>query len=315
METRVAVIGAGYMAREHVRAFSGIEGVRVAGVFSRTAERARVLADEFGIEKVCSSVAELHAATGASIVVVTVRELAMNEVARSCFSYPWTALLEKPAGYDLADAQSILAAARAAGARVYVGLNRRTYGSTRRALDLIGADNGGSRMITIQDQQDMTAAASMQPAAVVRNYMFANSIHVIDYLRLFGRGPIVGVDPIVPWNPHSPGFVVAHIRFASGDFGLYEGVWDGPGPWAVAVTDSKLRLEMRPLESLTVQQRGERVRVTIDPDPADAEFKPGLRVQAMRLVEAVRTGRTAQLATLDDATESMRLCADIFGMR
>lgn len=314
MDVKVAIVGAGYMAREHIRAFGGLPGVHVAGIFSRTEARARELAQEFKIPEVCSSVADLYSRTQADLVIVTVRELAMRAVAQECFSYPWVALLEKPAGYDLQDAESILAAAQATRARAYVALNRRSYGSTREALKLLAASNGGHRLIVVQDQQDMAAAAaSGQPDEVVRNYMFANSIHVIDYLCAFSRGEIVSVDPIVPWDPQRPGFVVAHVRFDSGDIGLYEGVWNGPGPWAVAVTDAQLRLEMRPLESLVVQRRGERTRSTIDADPQDTEFKPGLRVQAIRAVEAVRGGQASGLATLAQATASMRLCAAIFG--
>jgi predicted dehydrogenase len=313
VHVKVAVVGAGYMAREHVRAFSGLEGVSIAGIFSRTTERARALADEFGISEVCGSIGELHARTQADLVVVCVTELAMRAVATACFGFPWIALLEKPAGYDLLDAERILAAAEERGRRVYVALNRRSYGSTRQALERVSV-SGGKRLIEIHDQQDMfAAAASGAPPEVVSNYMFANSIHMIDYLRVFGRGAVLGVDHVVAWNPARPGFVVARVRFDSGDTGMYTGIWDGPGPWAVAVTDSSVRLEMRPLESLVVQNRGERVRTSIAADPLDSQFKPGLRIQATRAVEIARGG-SGGLATLADATESMRVCASIFGL-
>jgi predicted dehydrogenase len=315
MDVKVAIVGAGNMAREHIRAFRGLPAVQVVGIFSRTEQRAHALAREFEIPKVCASIEELYLSTRADLVVVTVTELAMRSAAQACFAHPWISLLEKPAGYDLQDAEAILARAQAARARVYVALNRRSYGSTRAALDLLGAGDGGRRLVTVQDQQNMAAAlASGQPEQVVRNYMFANSIHIIDYLRVFGRGAVLAVDPVVAWDARRPGFVVARVRFDSEDIGLYEGVWDGPGPWAVAVTDSQLRLEMRPLESLSVQRRGERQRTSVDAEPLDAEFKPGLRMQAMRAVEVVRGATVSALPTLADATASMRLCAAIFGL-
>jgi len=43
----VAVVGAGSMAREHIKAFSALPGVKVNGIFSRTRTRAEVLAKEF----------------------------------------------------------------------------------------------------------------------------------------------------------------------------------------------------------------------------------------------------------------------------
>lgn len=314
-EIWVAIVGTGYMAREHARAFRGLDGVRLAGVFGRTRERAQALASEFGIAEICNSIDDLYARSRADLVIVAVSELAMSDLAQRCFTRPWTVLLEKPAGYNLRDAEEILSAARSAHARVYVGLNRRSYASTRRALESIDAGGGGARLISIQDQQDLSAAAALgTPAEVLRNYMFANSIHLIDYFRVFGRGAARSVQHVVPWNPQRPGFVVAHLEFESGDIGTYHGVWDGPGPWAVAVTSPQLRVEMRPLESLVLQRRGERRLVTVDLDCIDSEYKPGLRVQALRVVAALRGENSVGLATLEDATESMRLCARLYGM-
>ena len=57
---QVAIIGAGYMAREHIRAFADVPEVTIAGIHSRTRERAEALAGEYSIGVVCDSVAELY---------------------------------------------------------------------------------------------------------------------------------------------------------------------------------------------------------------------------------------------------------------
>lgn len=69
---KVAVIGAGYMAREHVRAFSDIPYVAIAGICSRSMERADAVADEYSIPVVCRSIDELYEETRADLVVVAV---------------------------------------------------------------------------------------------------------------------------------------------------------------------------------------------------------------------------------------------------
>ena len=316
-DLRVAFVGAGNMGHEHARAFRGLDGVQLAGVFSKTESRAQALATEHQIPVVCASVDELFARSRADLVVVAVHELSVNSIARQCFRYPWTVLLEKPAGYNVRDAEDILSAAQAAQARAYVALNRRCYGSTLQGLQLINASDPGGRLISIQDQQDLRAVAAMGVAPeVMSNYMFANSIHVIDYFRVFGRGKVRSVNPLVPWNPARPGLVVAQLEFDSGDIGVYQAVWDGPGPWAVAATNSQVRVEMRPLESLAVQRRGERRLTPVELGTLDVEYKPGLRVQAMRAVGAVRGDPgPVGLATLEEATESMRLVGRIYAMR
>ena len=43
-DTRVAIVGAGAMAREHIRAFADVPRVTVCGIHSRTREKAEKLA-------------------------------------------------------------------------------------------------------------------------------------------------------------------------------------------------------------------------------------------------------------------------------
>jgi predicted dehydrogenase len=312
-EVKVAFVGAGYMAEEHMRAFAGLPGVIIAGIHSRTRARAEKLAASHNTQ-VYDSVSDLYRKTRADLVVVTVVELSMAEVASACFAYPWTVLLEKPAGYDLADATRIRDAAARADRRVFVAFNRRAYSSTRQAVELLQKDSS-ERFIKVVDQQDQQAAMQVnkQPELVARNFMFANSIHLIDYFRVLGRGDVAGVEPIAPWKPERPGLVLAKIDFTSGDVGLYEGIWNGPGPWVVSVNTPEQRIEMRPLEQVSVQPRGTRAVTQLDVDGDDKTYKPGLRYQAKQAVAAAR-GQSAELATIADSWHSMKLVADIFGL-
>ena len=311
-QCRVAFVGAGSMAREHIRAFADVPGVVLSGIHSRTRSRAEALASELGVGRVCDSIEELHDRTQADLVVVSVPELSANEVSRRCFAFPWTALLEKPAGYDLADAEAIAAAAHVAKRRVFVALNRRLYSSTQAALDDL-ATRDDPRFIRVQDQQDQPSAlAAGQPALVVKNWMYANSVHTVDYLRVLGRGRVTLVKPVFRWMPDRPGIVVTEVQFDSGDLGIYEGIWNGPGPWAVTVSTPYRRWEMRPLEHASYQNRGERVLNPVEVHPRDKAFKAGFRRQAELAVDAAVGANGAGLATIADALETMRLVSRIF---
>lgn len=309
---RVAFVGAGSMAREHLRAFADVPGVGLAGIHSRTRQRAESLASEFCIAHVCESVDELYERTSANLVVVCVPELATNTVACRCFAFPWAALIEKPAGYDVADAEEIAVRARQLKARAYVALNRRLYSSTQAVLDDLNLRDD-PRYIRVQDQQDQAAAlAAGQPPAVVKNWMYANSIHTIDYFRVFGRGRVTDVSPIVRWTADRPGIVLAKLVFESGDIGVYEGIWNGPGPWAVTVSTPRRRWEVRPLEHAAFQNNGERVLNAVDVHQWDKQFKAGFRRQAQLAVSAAQGGESCQLATLEEGLETMRLVQRIF---
>ncbi len=309
---KVAIVGAGNMAREHLRALVDVPGVIVAGIHSRTRSRAETLAKEFSVLAVYDSVPELYDETRAQLVVVTVPETAMNTVSRSCFEFPWTVLLEKPPGYNIQDAEAIQSAATAKNRKVLVGLNRRFLSSTRTALSDLRQFEG-PRFIHVQDQQSLEVAASFgHPKVVVENWMYANSIHVIDYFKVFGRGKVKTVTPVFPWDPGTPRVVVAKVEFDSGDTGLYEGIWQGPGPWAVSVTTAEKRWEMRPLERAAFQVWGERRLHPVEVHAWDDEFKPGFRLQAEQAVAAA-LGKPSACPTLYQAMETMRLIRAIFG--
>jgi len=310
---KVAVIGAGSMAREHIRAFQALEGVSVAGIYSRTKSRAEALAQEFNISTVADSIDGLYHESQANLVVVTVPELQANAIAKACFQYDWTVLLEKPAGYDLLDANDIAEAALTCSQAVFVGFNRRFYASARAILeDLDSRDE--PRFIHIQDQQSFAEARQYNhPEAVVQKFMYANSIHNIDLIRFFGRGEIVNVQPILPWQQEKSVIVLSLIEFDSGDKALYEGIWQGPGPWACAISTPARRWMMQPLEKASYQNVNERKKNELEVHELDQQFKAGFYVQAQEICKAIR-GEKSQAITIQQSLKTMELIHQMFGV-
>lgn len=299
------------MAREHIRAFQDVPGVTVAGIHSRTRGKAEAIASEFGIEVIADSMSSLWEQSRADLVLVAVSISAMSDVCVDAFKHPWTCLIEKPAGFNFDEAARVAAAAQRQGARAFVALNRRHYSSTRAVLsDLAASDD--QRLIHVQDQEDLRVARTVgHPDIVIANWMYANSIHCVDYLRIFGRGEVISVEPIVRWNASTPRFVLAKVAFSSGDIGFYEAVWNGPGPWAVTVTTQEKRWELRPLERASFQMDGSRKVEPIEVDRWDCQFKPGFRFQAGEAVRAAQ-GQPHVLPTLEDALASMRLVQQVY---
>jgi len=312
-QVKIALVGAGLMAEEHIRAFRAVPNVKISGIHSRTSERAAALAERYNIPSVCDSVDDLYRETKADLVVVAVPELQSREVCDRVFQYPWCALIEKPVGYNLTDAREIASEADRAERMAFVGLNRRHYGSTRAVLqEVMFSDE--ERLVHIFDQQSPKAAlAAGRPSLVVDNWMYANSIHIIDYLRLFCRGDILEIDHVIKWNPENPRFILVKLHYSSGDIAIYNAVWDAPGPWSVSVTTQEKLWEMRPLERATIQVYGSRDYKSIGSDPWDEEFKPGLRFQAEEAVKAAR-GEPNCLPSLKEGLMTMELVKSIYGV-
>lgn len=310
---RVGFVGAGRMAREHARAFRDVTDVKLAGIASRTIERAQDVARESSIAKVHGSISELISAAKPDILVVAVPEPSTVAVMRECIGKASTILVEKPVGVDLEDCRAVFDLAQNAGAPVFVGLNRRSYGATRTALELLSTDDG-PRFIEVHDQEDTAAArAAGRPDQVIRNWMFANSIHMIDFFRVFGRGDVVKINIIEPWQGRTPAHVVAHVTLLSGDTGLYHAVWNMPGPWSCSVTTAARRVELRPVEKLQIQLAGSRVMSDVPADPWDSAFKPGFRHQAEEVVTFVRSGAVPRhVPSIGEALATTELVARLY---
>jgi predicted dehydrogenase len=313
-DVSIAIVGAGGMAREHAKAFASLPHVAVSGLTSRTRAKADALAAELGIPAVADSIGELHERTHADLLIVAVPELSANPVAMAAFTHPWAVLMEKPAGYDLTDAEKIAGAARGRKAPVMVGLNRRFYSSARTIKADLDTRPSERRFVHVQDQQSYAEARRYNhPPQVVEKFMYANSIHLIDLIPFFARGAVSRVQPVTQWRGEDTEIMLAYVEFDSGDTALYEGLWKGPGPWAANISTQGKRWIMQPLEDATYQNAGERARHTIERSPDDRDFKPGFLLQAQAAVAAVR-GEPSAIPSIEQSLQTMRLINRMFGV-
>ena len=306
---RVAMIGAGYMAREHLKAFADIRQVRLVGITSRTKSRAEALAQEFGISLVVENIAEL-ADLKPHLVIITVNAEHVHKVVAECCSYPWTILTEKPVGMNLHQYMDTMAIVKSSKASVFIALNRRLHASTRCLLTELQQCQG-PRFIEVFDQQEPKRLRQLNRQIDDLELAFSNSIHTIDFISFLGRGEISSVRPALPWKGQRTLAVAASVNFTSGDMGMYHAVWNAPGPWAVFVTTHEKRFELRPLENLAIQPMGKRVLDEITLSDIDIRFKPGLRIQSEEAVKAA-LGLDNCCSSLADARRTMELIDAIY---
>ena len=311
---KVAFIGAGSMATEHLRVFAAMDDVVLSGIHSRTRSKAEQLAVEFNITTVSETPEELYRETAADLVVITVPELQLKKVINTACRFPWAILMEKPAGYNLEDATEIARMASAHPSPVMVAFNRRCYSSTSAVASDLDQRPGEKRFIHVQDQQSFAEARHYgHPEEVVEKFMYANSIHMIDLIPMFGRGSIQEVRRITPWLGGQTETMLAYVVFDSGDTALYEGLWTGPGPWACSVATSSRRWTLAPLEQASFQNLGERTKHTVEISEVDKMYKPGFFVQARSVIDCLN-GLESPLVDLEKSLATMRLINRIFGV-
>jgi len=249
------------------------------------------------------------------VVVIAVTITSTLEVSLECFNFPWITLIEKPLGINLAEAEKLVDVANKKGRKAFVAFNRRYHASMNWVKDQLDSIES-KRFIKIQDQENTIEAKKDGHAKIVlENWMFANSIHMIDLFRFFGRSPITNITPIKPWPGTNSDVLeyLAAISYENGDTALYEGIWNAQGPWAVTVSTREKRFEMKPVESAFYQNQVDRTIHRMEPDSLDNDYKPGFYLQATDVVKALQ-GKSNSLVTLEDALETTRLTHSLFGL-
>ena len=307
----IAIIGAGFMSKEHLKVFSKINNVNLTGIYSRTRSKSELLAAEYKIHEVYKSIEDLYQNTKADLVLISVPELNTKEVCEIAFKFPWICLIEKPIGYNLKNAIDIHNIAKMNNTKAFVAFNRRHYSCTRLLLEDLKINNE-IRTVHVFDQENpKVALEGGTPKLVVDNWMYANSIHMIDYFTFLCRGSLISIENINKWKSGESCFVLSKLIFSSGDIGIYEAIWEGPGPWAVTVSTPSKRWELRPLEELRIQEYKSRKSILKDIHNWDLDFKPGLRLQAEEALNLLK-GESHQLATITEALNTMILINKIY---
>lgn len=139
---RVALVGAGYVAGFHLEAMAGIPGLEIAAVCDPERERARALADRWGIPAVLGSVEELAGLDIQVAHVLTPPDLHVP-VTRRLLEAGIAAFVEKPFALSSREARELAALAEARGVPLAVNHNNLHHPAFTRLLDWVRAGRIG----------------------------------------------------------------------------------------------------------------------------------------------------------------------------
>jgi len=201
---RVGVVGAGSLGYHHVRLLRDMPDVAFAGFFDTRADRAAAVAAELGVTAFPTYDALLDAVEALTVVVPTPAHLA---VARAALARGRHVLIEKPLAATLAEADELVAMARAAGVVVQTGHVERFNRAIRAALPYVA----GPRFI----ESDRLAPFNPRGAdvAVVLDLM----IHDIDLIATLVDAPVADVRAVgVPLLTPSIDIASAYLTFETG---------------------------------------------------------------------------------------------------
>lgn len=313
---RVAVIGAGNIAQQHLPVLTTHPECEVALLCDATPATLAETATKFGIRETCASVGDVLRRDDVDAVFVMVSVLQMARVAGACLETGIPTFMEKPPGICSADTERLAEQRARTGGLAMVGLNRRFYSSHLAARERLRAA-GPIVSVTVDAHEDLMRINRQKfPPLVVRRWAYANGIHALDLLRYFG-GDVASVTAFrtAHENPF-PDALSAHLRFTSGAHGRAAVDWTTPGRHRFEVRAGGLRAtSVAVFGSTEIAARGQEVEV-IDPDEDDRRYKPGFWKQDSAFLAAVRSGRPPAdpAPSLDDALATMRMLDEICGL-
>ena len=135
-ETRVALVGAGYVSAYHIRALQTLPHVRIVGIADTSIDRARALAERFGIPGVFATLADMREARP-DVVHVLTPPASHARIAIEALDMGCDVFVEKPMAPTAAECDEMIAAAKRSGRTLSVNHSARHDPVIVRALDLL----------------------------------------------------------------------------------------------------------------------------------------------------------------------------------
>ncbi len=201
---RVGVIGVGHLGRHHARILAALDGVRLVTVVDTLPERAAEAAAATGA-RATSDFRELLDEVDAVTVAVPTelhRDIALPFLGRGI-----GVLVEKPMARTLAEADELVAAARATGATLAVGHTERYNPAVAAVLPLVTSP----RFIEVH------RLGVFSDRSLDIDVVFDLMIHDLDIILALVRSDVVSIEAVgVPVLTPRYDIANARLRFASG---------------------------------------------------------------------------------------------------
>lgn len=144
-QIRVAMLGAGLMARSHLEAIRGLgERARLVAVADVSAEARERAAREFGIERQYEDALAAAREADADAVIICIPNHLHALVTLAALESGKHVLVEKPMALSLADAEAMVAAAERAERVLMCGLSLRFFNSIRQVKGLVAGGAVGT---------------------------------------------------------------------------------------------------------------------------------------------------------------------------
>jgi len=303
---KLALIGAGYAAEEHLKAIDIIDGLEVNLIYSRTLQKANSLSEKFSIKSVVSELGSfLSSAKELDGILIAVSPENMFEICKTLIPLKIPLFIEKPPALSLREIEELAENSLEFQTLNMVGFNRRFYSIFHKGLKKI-KEHGGLIAINIEGHERFWKYQETLSHEVMNSWIYANSSHTIDFIDLFaGELQDLYVNSSSIQNGIKDQFSVS-FKSKDGIIGNYSSYWLSPGGWSVSLYGKGVSVIFRPLEK-GIWIDSDFKHHLIEPEKYDVEVKEGFYKQMLAFKKLLQTGNLDWPAiSLKDSLRTMR---------
>ena len=307
---KIMIIGAGKIAAEYLKVLNKNNRTKIVGILSRTKISSKKLAHKFGILNYGNSIDLMMKKLNPDLVIVCVSTSETFKVCKKLFKYECVSLIEKPIALSVKECISLNKLSSKHKHRFFVALNRRFFSSTKILKKKLSKINN-KRVVTVFDQENtINAKKSGHSVKVINNWMFANSIHLIDYFNIFCRGNYTSIKKEKLSLGYNQSVLICRILYDSGDIGVYHAYWNRPAPWKVTVSCSNFFYILSPIEKL-IERNYKGKQNSFKINFFDKKFKPGFYSMTNEFVSTYNKKKN-ELVDKDTNLKTMKLIHEIY---
>ena len=306
LKKNVLLIGATQMAIDYYNVLKTLNcNITVVG---KSTNNAKVFFDKTGCDVLTGGV-ELFLKNNtshfdAAIIAVGIEVLAATamQLINANFKH---ILIEKPASIDLNELKDLANLAKKNNANLLIAYNRRFLASVLAAKQIIQKDGGVISFNFEFTEWAHTIEPLIKKKGIKKNWLIANSTHVIDLAFYLGGKPTnicSFTSGKLSW--HDKAIFSGAGKTNYNALFSYQANWMAPGRWAIEILTLNSRLILKPLEELQIQLKGSVAinKVQIN-NEFDVKFKPGLYEQTNCFLNQ----NYSSFITIDDQVEMFKI--------
>ena len=229
---RVAIIGAGGIAREHKRAYASLDGVELVGAADPSEAARTCVESDWGVAAF-ATVEELLDGAKPEAVSICSPPKYHPDAAIACLERGVAVLCEKPLAMNGEEAERIAASARATGTPLGVAFCHRFHPPVMMVKEAIAAGRIGRVMMfrnRFGGKQDMSGRWFADPDVAGGGALMDTAVHSVDLFRFLVGDPtwVTGASADLAGHYDLEDSGIITLGTATGAFGVIEASWSTP---------------------------------------------------------------------------------------